>query len=57
MEIIGSNFSITLGSWRLRIGFALEDIDAPQPVPAKAPHRVRVVSDDEHAARRRASAN
>jgi hypothetical protein len=26
MEFIGTNFAITLGSWRLRIGFAIEDV-------------------------------
>ena len=45
MEILGTNFSITLGSWRFRLCFAVEDVDAP--VPSKdIPHRMRVVRDD-----------
>jgi hypothetical protein len=56
MEILGTNFAITLGSWRLRFCLALEDVDAPQPARAPAPHRVRVVPEDEYS-RRRASAN
>jgi hypothetical protein len=46
MEMLGTNFSITLGSWRLRLGFALEDIDAPVPVRDTPPHRVRIVHED-----------
>jgi len=45
MEMLGTNFSITLGSWRLRFCFALEDIDTP-PVREAPPHRVRIVPDD-----------
>jgi hypothetical protein len=48
MEIMGTNFSITLGSWRLRLGFAIEDIDVPAPVKEQPPHRVRIVPDDAH---------
>lgn len=43
MEILGTNFTITLGSWRLRLGFAIEDVDAAEPSPREAPHHVRVV--------------
>ena len=58
MEIIGTNFAITLGSWRLRFCFAVEDIDAPVPPPkAQTPHRVRVMHEDEYQSRRRANAN
>jgi hypothetical protein len=46
MEIIGTNFSITLGSWRLRLGFAIEDIDVPAPVKEQPPHRIRIVPED-----------
>lgn len=45
MEIMGTNFSITLGSWRLRLAFTVEDVDAPVPVK-DVPHRVRIVPDD-----------
>ena len=46
MEIMGTNFAITLGSWRLCFNFAIEDIDTPQPVRATPPHRVRIVRED-----------
>ncbi len=45
MEILGSNFSITLGSWRVRFGFAIEDVDVPAP-SKEVPHRVRIIADD-----------
>jgi hypothetical protein len=48
MEIMGTNFSITLGSWRLRLGFAIEDVDVPAPVKEQPPHRVRIVPEDTH---------
>jgi hypothetical protein len=54
MELIGTNFAITLGSWRLSFRLALEDVDAPQPVKAQ-PHHVRVVRDEEYARRARAN--
>ncbi len=47
MEIIGSNFALTLGSWRLRLGFAIEEIDTPA-MKAPLPHRVRVVPEDDY---------
>lgn len=42
MEYLGSNFSITLGSWRLRIGFALEEAQDEMAVraPVRAHHVV-----------------
>lgn len=54
MEILGTNFSITLGSWKLRFCFAVEDVDAPVRPKAQAPHRVRIVQDEYS---HRASAN
>ena len=51
MEIFGTNFSITLGSWRLRFCVALEDTDMPVPPKAAAPHRVRIVPEDEFSRR------
>jgi hypothetical protein len=50
MEIMGTNFTITLGSWRLRFCLAIEDVDAPQPVK-QMPHHVRVVTDDAYSRR------
>jgi hypothetical protein len=45
MEILGTNFSITLGSWRLRFNFAVEDIDTPMQMKEPPPHRIRIVED------------
>ena len=45
MEIIGTNFALTLGSWRVKLCFAIEDADAPLPMKQSPPHRVRVVED------------
>lgn len=56
MEILGTNFSITLGSWRLCLRFAVEDVDAPAPAPRATPHRIRVV-EESYDRRNRASAN
>lgn len=42
MELFGTNFCITLGSWRLRLNLALEDIDSSLPEKA-SPHRVRII--------------
>jgi hypothetical protein len=50
MEIMGTNFTITLGSWRLRFCLAIEDTDAPQPMQP-SPHHVRVVTDDAYSRR------
>jgi hypothetical protein len=50
MEILGTNFTISLGSWRLRFVLALEDTDvAPPPQKAAPPHRLRVIPDNEFA--------
>ncbi|MBV8637684.1 MAG: hypothetical protein JO322_06325 [Candidatus Eremiobacteraeota bacterium] len=57
MEILGTNFAITLGSWRLCFRLAVEDIDAPAPAKPEVPHRIRIVEEIPHARRRRASAN
>ena len=36
MEILG--FAITIGGWRLRLCFAVEDLDERMPAQARAPH-------------------
>lgn len=41
MEIFGTNFSITLGSWKLRFCLAIDDVDMPMPARVQAPHHVR----------------
>ncbi len=49
MEILGTNFTLSLGSWRLRFVLALEDTDDAQKEKKQIPHRVRVVPEDEYA--------
>jgi hypothetical protein len=56
MELFGTNFSITLGSWRLRFCVALEDTDAPVAPAQPTPHKVRIVNDEDYS-RRNASFN
>jgi hypothetical protein len=51
MEIIGTNFSITLGSWRLRFDFAVEDIDVMPQSKEPPPHRIRIISEDAYTRR------
>ncbi|HTX56422.1 MAG TPA: hypothetical protein VMD47_04885 [Candidatus Acidoferrales bacterium] len=51
MEIMGSNFSITLGSWRVRFGFTVEDVDVPQEAKESPPHHVRIVTEDTYSRR------
>jgi hypothetical protein len=47
MEFIGTNFSLTLGAWRLRFSCALEETEE-RVHPAKyVPHKMRVVPMDE----------
>ncbi len=48
MEIIGTNFTLSLGAWRLRFVLALEDTDARPQEKARTPHRLRVVPEDEY---------
>lgn len=49
MEIIGTNFSLNLGGWRLRFVLAIEDADEPATArKVRPPHRLRVVPEDEY---------
>ncbi|MGB6521558.1 MAG: hypothetical protein WBE83_07285 [Candidatus Cybelea sp.] len=47
MEIIGTNFTLALGSWRLRFVLAIEDSDEAPKGRVAPPHRLRVVPEDE----------
>lgn len=49
MEIFGTNFSLILGGWRLRLVLAIEDTDTPTAPAPRIPHRMRVVREDEYA--------
>lgn len=33
MELLGTTFSLTLGSWRLKIAFNVEEVREPAPPP------------------------
>lgn len=47
MQIFGTNFTLSLGAWRLRFLLALEDMDDETPVRAtRVPHRLRVHEDE-----------
>lgn len=48
MELIGSNFALTIGSWRVRFGFAIEEVDATPYARQPIPHRVRFVAEDDY---------
>lgn len=48
MEIIGTNFTLALGAWRLRFVLAVEEnYDQPKE-RVRPPHRLRVVPEDEY---------
>jgi hypothetical protein len=51
MEILGTNFTITLGGWRLRFVFAVEETETPPAPKQHVPHRLRVMAEDEWAAK------
>lgn len=48
MEIIGTNFTLSLGAWRLRLVLALEETDDRPKEKTRPPHRLRVVPEDEY---------
>lgn len=48
MEIIGTNFTLSLGAWRLRFVLAIEDIEEKPKERVQPPHRLRVVPEDEY---------
>ncbi len=48
MEIIGTNFTLSLGSFRLRFVLALEDNEEPPNERVRPPHKLRVIPEDEY---------
>lgn len=48
VEIIGTNFTLTLGAWRLRFMLAIEDQDDRPKEKLRPPHKLRVVPEDEY---------
>lgn len=47
VEILGTSFTLSLGSWRLRLALAIEDVDEVPKQRIRPPHRLRVVPEDE----------
>jgi hypothetical protein len=47
VEIFGTNFTLSLGTWRLRFVLALEENDDRPQEKVRLPHRLRVVPEDE----------
>lgn len=48
MDLIGTNFSLTIGTWRLRLGVAIEDTTMPEELPRAAyAQRPRFVREEE----------
>ncbi|MGC1380927.1 MAG: hypothetical protein WA814_07875 [Candidatus Baltobacteraceae bacterium] len=47
MEIIGTHFTLSLGAWRLRFAFAIEETEEQPKERVRPPHRLRVVPEDE----------
>jgi hypothetical protein len=48
VEIIGTSFTLSLGSWRLRFVLALEESEEHPKEKVRPPHRLRVVPEDEY---------
>jgi hypothetical protein len=48
VEIIGTQFTLSLGGWRLRFVLAVEENDERPKEKASPPHRLRVVPEDEY---------
>jgi hypothetical protein len=48
VEIIGTNFTLSLGVWRLRFLLAIEENEEKPKERVRPPHRLRVVPEDEY---------
>ena len=48
VEIMGTNFTISLGVWRLRFVLAIEENEERSKERVRPPHRLRVVPEDEY---------
>jgi hypothetical protein len=48
VEIMGTNFAITLGAWRVRFVLAVEETEERPRERVRPPHRLRVVPEDEY---------
>jgi hypothetical protein len=48
VEIIGTNFTLSLGSLRLRFVLALEDTEELPKEKVRPPHKLRLIPEDEY---------
>jgi hypothetical protein len=48
MEILGTHFSLSLGSWRLRFVLAIEEAEDRPAETTRPPHKLRVIREDEY---------
>ena len=49
VEIIGTNFTLSLGAWRVRFVLAIEENEEEREKErVRPPHRLRVVREDEY---------
>jgi hypothetical protein len=48
VEILGTNFTLSLGVWRLRFVLAVEENEGPPKEKIRPPHRLRVIPEDEY---------
>jgi len=48
VEILGTHFTLSLGTWRLRFVLAIEENEEQTKQKVRPPHRMRVVPEDEY---------
>ena len=48
VEIVGTSFTLALGSWQLKFALAIEERDERPKEKVRPPHRLRVVPEDEY---------
>jgi hypothetical protein len=48
VEIIGTNFTLSLGVWRLRFVLAIEENDERPKEKVAPPHKLRIIPEDEY---------
>jgi len=49
MEILGTNFTLTLGGWRLRLVLSIEETEAVSPQGRTASHHLAVIKESNEA--------
>ncbi|MDQ2663518.1 MAG: hypothetical protein M3Y18_05725 [Candidatus Eremiobacteraeota bacterium] len=48
MDLFGTKFTLTIGTWRFRFVMMLEDTIEEQAPPARTPHHVRAMRNAQH---------